>query len=117
MPIFWWGLLLIMFFSVRLGWTPVSGRIDLINYYVRPADRLHADRRAAVRPARRVPSTRSRTSSCRRSCSAPIPLAVIARMTRSSMLEVLSEDYVRTARAKGAVAAPRRRRPRACATR
>src|SRR4051812_17749758 len=33
MPIFWWGLLLIMFVSVTLGWTPVSGRIDLINYY------------------------------------------------------------------------------------
>ncbi len=30
MPIFWWGLLLIMFFSVRLGWTPVSGRLDLL---------------------------------------------------------------------------------------
>ena len=33
MPIFWWGLLLIMFVSVRLGWLPVSGRIDLIDYY------------------------------------------------------------------------------------
>ena len=33
MPIFWWGLLLIMFVSVRLGLLPVSGRIDLINYY------------------------------------------------------------------------------------
>src|SRR5580658_1283564 len=33
MPIFWWGLLLIMFFGVTLGWTPVSGRIDLIKYY------------------------------------------------------------------------------------
>jgi ABC-type antimicrobial peptide transport system permease subunit len=29
MPIFWWGLILIMFFSVKLGWTPVSGRLDL----------------------------------------------------------------------------------------
>ena len=40
-----------------------------------------------------------------------IPLAVIARMTRSSMLEVLSEDYVRTARAKGLAPLPRHRRP------
>ena len=31
MPIFWWGLLLIMLFSVQLGWTPVSGRIDVIS--------------------------------------------------------------------------------------
>ena len=36
MPIFWWGLLLVMFFSERLGWTPVSGRIDLIQYYFEP---------------------------------------------------------------------------------
>src|SRR5690606_20252177 len=35
MPIFWWGLLLIMFFSVYLGWTPVSGRLDLL-YDVEP---------------------------------------------------------------------------------
>jgi dipeptide transport system permease protein len=32
MPIFWWGLLLILLFSVQLGWTPVSGRID-VKYY------------------------------------------------------------------------------------
>jgi dipeptide transport system permease protein len=35
MPIFWWGLILIMFFSVSLGWTPVSGRIDLL-YDIEP---------------------------------------------------------------------------------
>ncbi len=46
-----------------------------------------------------------------------VPLGVIARMTRSSMLEVLSEDYVRTARAQGPVAVPGHRRARACATR
>ena len=46
-----------------------------------------------------------------------IPLAVIARMTRSAMLEVLREDYVRTARAKGAVDAPRGRRSMRCAMR
>ena len=55
MPIFWWGLLLIMFFAERFGWTPVSGRIDLIKYYFEPVDRLHADRQRCS-PARRAPS-------------------------------------------------------------
>ena len=105
MPIFWWGLLLIMFFSVRLGWTPVSGRLDLL-FDVPPRtgfmliDAWLAERadpitnKGAWWDAARhliLPSV----------VLATIPLAVIARMTRSSMLEVLREDYVRTARAKG----------------
>ncbi len=100
MPIFWWGLLLIMFCSVQMGWTPVSGRIDLINYYFdQPTgfmtiDAALSDQPGAVLDALRhliLPSIVLGT----------VPLGVIARMTRSSMLEVLSEDYVRTARAKG----------------
>ena len=99
MPIFWWGLLLIMFFSVWLGWTPVSGRIDLL-YDIPPVtgfmliDTLLADEPGAFVNALRhliLPAIVLGT----------IPLAVIARMTRSAMLEVLREDYVRTARAKG----------------
>ena len=99
MPIFWWALLLILFFSVQLGWTPVSGRIA-VEYDV-PAltgfmlvDTLKAGDWAALRSALAhlvLPSIALGT----------IPLAVIARMTRSAMLEVLREDYVRTARAKG----------------
>jgi dipeptide transport system permease protein len=99
MPIFWWALLLILFFSVHLGWTPVSGRIA-VQYDV-PAlsgfmliDTLRAGDFGAFRSALShliLPSIALGT----------IPLAVIARMTRSSMLEVLREDYVRTARAKG----------------
>ena len=99
MPIFWWALLLILFFSVQLGWTPVSGRLA-VEYDV-PAttgfmlvDTLRAGDFAAFRSALShlvLPSIALGT----------IPLAVIARMTRSSMLEVLREDYVRTARAKG----------------
>jgi len=99
MPIFWWALLLILFFSVQLGWTPVSGRIA-VQYDV-PAltgfmliDTLRAGDFGAFRSALShliLPSIALGT----------IPLAVIARMTRSSMLEVLREDYVRTARAKG----------------
>ncbi len=70
MPIFWWGLLLIIFFSGYLGWTPVSGRI--VAQLLLPArHRLHADRQPAS-PASRTPSSRRcATSSCRPSCSAP----------------------------------------------
>jgi dipeptide transport system permease protein len=100
MPIFWWGLLLIMFVSVQLGWTPVAGRVDLINYYYdQPTgfmliDAALSDQEGAVKDAMLhllLPAIVLGT----------VPLGVIARMTRSSMLEVLSEDYVRTARAKG----------------
>ncbi len=100
MPIFWWGLLLILTFSVGLGWTPVSGRIA-IQYDIPPVtgfmliDSLLSGDKGAFRSALShlvLPAIALGT----------IPLAVIARMTRSSMLEVLREDYVRTARAKGA---------------
>jgi dipeptide transport system permease protein len=99
MPIFWWALLLILFFSVQLGWTPVSGRLA-VQFDV-PAttgfmliDTLRSGEPGAFRSALShliLPTIALGT----------IPLAVIARMTRSSMLEVLREDYVRTARAKG----------------
>lgn len=99
MPIFWWGLLLILFFSVQLGWTPVSGRISALFWVDADTgfmliDALRSDEPGAFKSALRhllLPSIVLGT----------IPLAVIARMTRSSMLEVLQEDYVRTARAKG----------------
>lgn len=99
MPIFWWGLLLIIVFSGTLGWTPVSGRISLL-YYFPPVtgfmliDSLLSGQKGAFASALShliLPSIVLGT----------IPLAVIARQTRSAMLEVLSEDYVRTARAKG----------------
>ena len=100
MPIFWWGLLLIMLFAERWHLTPVAGRIDLIRFdYDTPTgfmliDSLLSDEDGAFLDALQhlvLPTIVLGT----------IPLAVIARMTRSSMLEVLSEDYVRTARAKG----------------
>jgi dipeptide transport system permease protein len=99
MPIFWWGLLLILFFSVKLDLTPVSGRIDLL-YYFEPVtgfmliDSLLSDQEGAFTSALShliLPAIVLGT----------IPLAVIMRITRSAMLEVLNEDYVRTARAKG----------------
>lgn len=99
MPIFWWALLLIMLFSVTLGWTPVSGRIDIL-FDLPPVtgfmliDSVLSGEEGAFKSALShlvLPSIALGT----------IPLAVIARMTRSAMLEVLREDYVRTARAKG----------------
>lgn len=99
MPIFWWGLLLIILFSGILGWTPVSGRISLI-YYFQPVtgfmliDSLLSGQKGAFASALShliLPTIVLGT----------IPLAVIARQTRSAMLEVLGEDYIRTARAKG----------------
>ena len=99
MPIFWWGLMMILVFSVALGWTPVSGRIGAA-YYVEPwsgfmlIDCRWSDDKGACTSALRhliLPAIVLGTH----------PLAVVARMTRSAMLEVLGEDYIRTARAKG----------------
>lgn len=81
LPSFWFGLMLIILFSVKLGWLPGTGMtsavngggpIDVAKHLILPALAL-----------------------------AVVPMAVIARYTRSSMLEVLGQDYVRTARAKG----------------
>lgn len=104
MPIFWWGLILILIFSVKLGLTPVSGRIDLAfdiptytGLYLIDTLQSSVIKTDGFTPFWSVikhlilPATALGT----------IPLAVIARMTRSSMLEVLGEDYIRTARAKG----------------
>ena len=83
-----------------MGLTPVSGRVDLIKYFYPPVtgfaliDSLWSGQKGAFWDAVRhliLPTIVLGT----------VPLAVIARMTRSSMLEVLEEDYVRTARAKG----------------
>jgi dipeptide transport system permease protein len=99
MPIFWWALLLMLIFSVTLGWTPVSGRIDVV-YWIDDVtgfmliDSILSGEEGAFSSAIShliLPSIVLGT----------IPMAVIARMTRSSMLEVLSEDYIRTARSKG----------------
>jgi len=99
MPIFWWGLLLIIFFSGFMQLTPVSGRISLI-YFFEPVtgfmliDSLLSGQKGAFTSAAShlvLPTI----------VLATIPLAVIARQTRSAMLEVLGEDYVRTAKSKG----------------
>jgi len=101
MPIFWWALLLMLVFSVYLGITPVSGRISVMFWIDEITgfmliDTLLSDEPGAFSSALQhliLPSI----------VLATIPLAVIARMTRSSMLEVLGEDYIRTARSKGMI--------------
>jgi dipeptide transport system permease protein len=99
MPIFWWALMLIIVFSGMLGWTPVSGRISLLYYFddltgFMLIDSWLSGQAGAFKSAVQhliLPTVVLGT----------IPLAVIARQTRSAMLEVLGEDYIRTARAKG----------------
>ena len=100
LPIFWLGLILIGIFYTQLGWLPVGGRIDdfikppqtITGLYV--VDSLITGNIAALQ------------SSIVHLILPALTLgyystAVIARITRSSMLEVLSQDYMRTARAKG----------------
>jgi len=105
MPIFVWGLLAVMFFSVFLGWTPVSGRIDLA-FDVAPQTGfmlIDAWRAQVADPDINAGAFKDAVMHLilPTIVLGTIPLATIARMTRSSMLEVLREDYVRTARAKG----------------
>jgi peptide/nickel transport system permease protein len=99
MPIFWLGVMLAWVFGVQLRWLPTGFRLDsgtalapITNFVVLDALLQH-DRAALVDALRHLvlPAI----------ALATIPLAVIARMTRASMLEVLSRDYVRTAEAKG----------------
>ncbi len=100
-PVFWLGLMLMFFFGYWLNILPVSGRFDDL-YYDRPTrvtglyllDSLLEGNGAAFWVSFQhllLPSIALST----------IPMALIARMTRSSMLEVLGQDYIRTARAKG----------------
>lgn len=81
MPVYWFGLLLIGGFAITLGWLPTSGMYnprfpggagDLLAHLILPAI-----------------------------AAALVPLAVIARMTRSVMVDILAQDYIRTLRASG----------------
>jgi len=78
-PVFWLGVLLIYLFGVHLGWLPVSG-------YTSPFENLSLSLRKMVMPV---------------ACLSLFQIAILARQTRSSMLEVIQQDYIRTAWSKG----------------
>ena len=99
MPIFWWGLLLIILFSGILQWTPVSGRIDLLYFFPAVTGFMLIDSLLSGQDGAFISAVRHLILPT--IVLGTIPLAVIARQTRSAMLEVLGEDYIRTARAKG----------------
>jgi peptide/nickel transport system permease protein len=99
MPVFWLGIMLMLIFGVILGWLPIGGRIDLLIPFQRVTgfmvidsiitwniDALVSVLRHLILPAIALGT---------------IPMAMIARVTRSSMLEVLRQDFIRTERAKG----------------
>ena len=99
MPIFWLGLVFMLIFSVNLGWLPLSGRLSIgvdleviTNFYI--LDAVLTKNWGALKDVLWhiiMPAVTLST----------IPMAIVARMTRSSMLEVLRQDYIKTAKAKG----------------
>jgi peptide/nickel transport system permease protein len=99
MPVFWLGIMLMMIFGVYLRWLPIAGRMDIAisfhritGFYILDSI-ISGNLKALVSTLRYLilPSI----------ALATIPMATIARVTRSSMLEVLRQDFIRTERAKG----------------
>jgi len=99
MPIFWLGLVFMLIFSLHLGWLPLSGRLSIgidleviTNFYI--VDAVLTRNWPAFKDAVWhiiMPAVTLST----------IPTAIVARMTRSAMLDVLRQDYIKTAKAKG----------------
>src|SRR5260370_33856632 len=86
MPIFWWGLLLIMFVSVRLGLLPVSGRIDLINYdFGQPTGFMTVDAMMSGQPGALLDALRHLVLPA--IVLGTVPLGVLSRITRPSHLD------------------------------
>lgn len=99
MPIFWLGLMEIMLFAVFLNWFPSSGRLDQsvqlksVTHFVLVDSVITGNWKALIDGIKHLAMPTI--------ALATIPMAIIARMTRSSMLDVLQEDYIRTAHSKG----------------
>ena len=103
MPIFWLGLLLQMIFAYRLGWLPMNGRVDA---QILAAHPLHT-----ITGLYTIDALLTGNWPVLKSCIMHLflpsftlsfaTLAVVTRMVRSSMLEVMAQDYIRTARSKG----------------
>jgi len=100
-PIFWLGLMFQVLFGIRLGWLPISLRLDpaLSRGFNGPTGLYVLDGLLVGRPEITINALKHLLLPS--VALATVPMAIIARMTRSAMLEVLSQDYVRTAWAKG----------------
>lgn len=103
-PVFWMGLMLIMLFSVKLTWLPLGGRFPAEGALTGPTGFLVLDGILAGRPAYAWDAARHLVLPV--ITLALFPMATVARVTRSSLLEVLQQDYIRTARAKGLARVP-----------
>lgn len=99
MPVFWLGIMLLIIFGVKLNWLPIGGRLSVytslkpITHFYLIDSLLMFNIPAFLDTLRHLilPSIALGT----------IPMAFLARITRSSMLDVLHQDYIRTARSKG----------------
>ena len=100
MSVFWWGLILILVFSVSLGWTPVSGRIDIL-YEIKFATGFYLIDAWLSEGGARAFGSALKHLALPSLTLGTIPLAFIFRITRSSFLEILDRDFIRTAKAKG----------------
>ncbi|MDD2353030.1 MAG: ABC transporter permease [Atribacterota bacterium] len=99
MPVFWLGIMLMMIFGVYLRWLPIGGRISIMIPFTRITGFYLLDSLIAGNWAAFISSLRHLILPA--IALGTIPMATIARVTRSSMLEVLRQDYIRTERAKG----------------
>jgi peptide/nickel transport system permease protein len=98
-PVFFLALLLKYVFSVKLGWLPTIGRLDVTRQLDHPTNFYVVDAILSGDPAALLDALRHLVLPA--IALGTIPLAIVARITRAATLDVLSEDYVRTARAKG----------------
>ncbi|HEX9991658.1 MAG TPA: ABC transporter permease [Acidimicrobiales bacterium] len=98
-PVFFLGFLLKYLFAVRLGWLPSIGRVDVTRTTDHPTGLYVLDAVLTLDWPAFVDAVRHLVLPA--IALGTIPLAIVARITRASVVEVLNEDYVRTARAKG----------------